>query len=183
MIELTIARILIVCLCACGASERRFPLRAPLERDTDLRPVRVKCRDHGCTPKEYKSPLYWDVVDNSIFRPTSEALAVRTAHESVNVNSLDEVPDSSWFQNRIGRRPMTSEELALGGCTRDQLLDPDAPDGSWVIDEGRDGSTPGFRIEVPGKGKYYVKLEVATKQPERQSAAAVIGASVMHAAG
>src|SRR4029453_3524099 len=31
-----------------------------------------------------------------------------------NVNTIDEVPDSSWFVNRIGRRPLTTSELVRG---------------------------------------------------------------------
>src|SRR5687768_6606574 len=29
---------------------------------------------------------------------------------ALNVNTLDEVPDSSWFTNRIGQRPMSIDE-------------------------------------------------------------------------
>ena len=36
-----------------------------------------------------------------------------------NVNTLGEVPDSSWFTNRIGRRPMTIEEIVRGPNTGD----------------------------------------------------------------
>ena len=33
---------------------------------------------------------------------------------SLAVNTLDEVPDSAWFTNRVGSRPMTIEELVRG---------------------------------------------------------------------
>ena len=100
------------------------------------------------------------------------------------MNSLDEVPDSSWFTNRLGVRPVSLEELRLNECKKEVLLDPDhAPDGSWLIDQGKtSGSTPGFRISVPGKGKYLVKVE-ATGLPERQVAATVIGEAVYYATG
>jgi hypothetical protein len=57
-----------------------------------------------------------------------------------NINTIDEVPDSSWFTNRIGSRPITAEELARG---------PNAgapPDPSkWVlIREKSSGAHPGF---------------------------------------
>jgi hypothetical protein len=107
---------------------------------------------------------------------------VTTSGESVNVNSLDEVPDSAWFTNRLGVRPLSLDDLERNGCTDDQLLDPDhAPDGSWVIDKGKtSGSTPGFRMSVPGKGKYLVKVDA---EPERQVAATVVGEAVYYAAG
>src|SRR5437899_811684 len=83
------------------------PRRAPRTRDTDLRSVWVRChekqKDHknfplsggeaSCAPEPYVTSLYWDGADNLIFRPLADALAVRSSGESVNVNSLDEVPD------------------------------------------------------------------------------------------
>ena len=41
----------------------------------------------------------------------------RTDTRALNVNSVDEVPDSSWFTNRIGRRAMTGDEIARGPDT------------------------------------------------------------------
>ncbi len=176
---------------ACGSDERRFPLREPLWQDTDLRSVSVKCHRNptstdphhvSCAPDPYDSPLYWDGANNLFFRPLSEMLGVVTSGESVNVNSLDEVPDSAWFTNRAG--PPTIDELKHGACTDAQLLDPEhAADGAWLIDKGKEsGSTPGFRIAVPGKGKYMIKLE-ATGVHETQVAATVIGENIYHLAG
>ena len=31
-----------------------------------------------------------------------------------NVNTIDELPDSSWFTNRVGTEPMTVERLVRG---------------------------------------------------------------------
>ena len=174
-------------LAACSAGDSRFPLREPMTRDRDLASVYAPCRrEHGklaCTPKPYVSSLYWDGADNLIFRPLSDSLGVVTSGESIDVNSLDEVPDSAWFTNRI--ESITVADLEQGACTPDQILNPEAaPDGSWLIDKGKmDGSTSGFRVIVPGKGKYMIKVESVDDEPERQSAGAVIGASIVHAAG
>jgi len=180
-------------LAACPPVERRFPLREPVWRDTDLEPVFARCHPEpspkepahvSCAPEIYDAPTDWDGVDNMFFRPLSEMVGIATSGESVNVNSLDEVPDSSWFTNRLGVRPVTPEELRLNDCKKEWLLDPGhAPAGSWLIDQGKtSGSTPGFRISVPGKGKYMVKVE-ATGLPERQVAATVIGEAVYYATG
>ena len=40
-----------------------------------------------------------------------------TRGEAQNVNTLDEVPDSSWFTNRHGVRRMSREELVRGPDT------------------------------------------------------------------
>jgi hypothetical protein len=170
-------------------SAARFPLREPMSRDADLLAVAVPCRSQptnkdphhvSCAPRMYESPIVWDGADNIVFRPLSEAFAFQSSGESVNVNSLDEVPDSSWFANR----PPSDQETNLSACDPAQLLDPQsAADGTWVIDKGKsDGSSPGFRLTIPGKGKYMFKGE-PTDQPERPSAASVVGAAVYHLAG
>jgi hypothetical protein len=180
-------------LAACAPVERRFPLREPIWRDTDLQPVYARCheapspkdpRHVSCAPEIYDAPTDWDGADNLFFRPLSETVGIVTSGESTNVNSLDEVPDSAWFTNRVGVRPVSLEELRLNDCKKEWLLDPEhAPDGSWLIDQGKtSGSTPGFRIDVPGKGKYMIKVE-ATGLPERQVAATVIGEAVYYATG
>src|SRR5262245_53737226 len=107
----------------CGGGVRRFPLREPLWKDNDTTPFVASCRpdpkpdpkdppNHKiCMPEEYKSGFLWDGADNIVFRPTARFFAVDPAGESANVNSMDEVPDSSWFTNRIGKTPMTPEEV------------------------------------------------------------------------
>ena len=98
-------------LAACAPVERRFPLREPIWRDTDLQPVYARCheapspkdpRHVSCAPEIYDAPTDWDGVDNLVFRPLSETVGIVTSGESIDVNSVDEVPDSSWFTNRLG---------------------------------------------------------------------------------
>ena len=177
---------------ACTAPSRPFALRAPYTRDTDLDPVSVPCRPDpspkdparvSCAPVPYVSPFIWDQLDNSTFGPVSRALAIEVRGEAVNANSLDEVADSSWFQNRIGAAVPVAAELAIGGCTPDDLLPAEVADGAWVIDHGKDnGSTLGFRVRVPGKGVYLLKAD-DLDQPEHASAASVMGEAIYHAAG
>jgi hypothetical protein len=185
--------LLVLAASGCAATDRAFPLRAPMTNDTDVQAVTVPCRrsptpkdpQHiSCAPDVYVSPLIWDGTDNMLFRPLSEALGVEHHGEAANVNSLDEVPDSSWFTNRIGVRPMSTEEVVRGACSPKLLLDPEgSADGTWLIDHGKtDGSSPGFRVTIPGKGKYLFKGE-PPDQPEHPSAASVIGAAVYEAVG
>jgi len=180
-------------LTACGAAQRRFALREPFSVDTDLRSVSLPCRraptekepDHvSCAPETYVSPLIWDGADNMVFRPFAEVWAFEASREAPNANSLDEVADSAWFNNRIGVRPMDADELLRGACSPSQLLldTTNVPDGSWIIDKGKqNGSSPGFRVKIPGKGKFLLKSDDPV--PERPSAAAVIGSLAYHAVG
>jgi len=184
---------LLVASSACAASDRAFPLREPVAVDTDLHPVSVACRPSptpkdphnvSCAPDVYVSPIIWDGADNLLFRPLSEAVGIERHGEAINANSLDEVPDSAWFTNRLGGRPIGTEELSRGACSPALILDPDgSADGTWLIDHGKtDGSSPGFRVNIPGKGKYLFKGE-PPDQPERPSAASIIGAAAYNAVG
>jgi hypothetical protein len=122
--------------------------------------------------------------DNSVFRPLARVFAVDPAGAALNVNAFDEVPDSAWFENRLGRRRLSREELLRGACSPEQLLEGEtAAPGSWLIDRGKDnGASIGFRIKVGGKRKYLLKADIPT-QPERPSAASAIGAAMYHAVG
>jgi hypothetical protein len=163
---------LAVVLAAC-AGQPAFPLREPLATDPDQRPF-------APMPAVYWSPLVWDGVDNTLFARVSRGLAIDVGAEAANVNSVDEVADSSWFQNRGAT---SVDGAALGGCTHDDLLPDDVVDGGWTIDHGKDeGATPGFRVTVPDKGKYLLKAD-NDRQLERNSAASVIGNALYHAAG
>jgi hypothetical protein len=187
------AACIVFALTACAHADRRFPLRDAMWRDDDLAPVTTACRKDtskkepqhvACTPKPTPNPLIWDGLDNLLFRPLSESLAIIPTTESVDVNSMDEVPDSSWFQNRVGTRGITPEGLALGGCRPAQILDgTKAADHSWIIDKGKDGgASEGFRVTIPGKGKFLFKAD-DKDAPEHASAAQTIGLRILHAAG
>ncbi len=99
---------------------------------------------------------------------------------AANVNTADEVPDSSWFTNRIGRRPMSVEEIARGPDTLDRL---DVPE--WVVVDGKGdpGFQPGFRAIDPRTNQLY-QLEVdLERHGELASSAEIIGTAIYHAIG
>jgi len=179
----------------CGGGVRRFPLREPLWKDNDTTPYMAKCKpdpkpdpkdppNHQiCMPEEYESGFLWDGADNIAFRPLAKFFAVDPAGEAANVNAMDEVADSSWFTNRIGKAPMTPEEVVRGPCG-DKVLDPTgSADGSWLVDMGKpNGANPGFRVKVEGVGKFMLKAD-PTDQPERATGATSIAVRLYHAAG
>ena len=177
---------------ACSTAElARFPEGRPvIWRDDDARPFYTECTPdpeepgHSlCVPETYVSPFAWDAVDNSVFLPISRALEVAPSREAINVNSLDEVPDSSWFENRIGRFAMTPAELLRGPCEGGPTLDPAVHAASWLIDQGKpNGANPGFRIRSEERGKFMLKADLGG-EPERATAAAAIAARLYYAAG
>lgn len=184
-----LGRALVICLsCASCARDdiRRFPLAPPVTRDQDLDSIRLDCRDPradaaSCLPEPYESSFSWDAADNTIFRPVSKFFEVDAYGEAENVNAFDEVPDSSWFTNRIGARPMSPADVARGYCSEGAELISDPPDGAWVIDRGKDnGANPGFRVSVGGT-KFMLKTD--DTQPERATAATAIASRLYYAAG
>jgi hypothetical protein len=176
----------------CASSPRRFPLRTPMWRDGDLDSRSVPCRPDKpdkngkphqiCRPEEYVSSFFWDGADNILFRQIAWFFAVDPAGDAVNVNAFDEVPDSSWFTNRIGVRRLSEAELISGSCGG-QMIDVDLPDAAIVIDQGKpNGANPGFRIKMPDGTKYMLKAD-GEGEPERATGATSIATRLYYAAG
>lgn len=156
---------------SCAADVRRFPLAPPMWIDPDMNPVLEK-------PSSYYSGLQADGADQMVLRPLTELFAFNDPGEAINVNAIDEVPNSSWFTNRIGMFPMTPEEVAKGACK--ELIDTNGP---WTVVEAKpNGYNPGFFIK-DAKGQRYLLKADGIVQPERNTSADVIGSKLFYAAG
>lgn len=163
-------------LCAasgCASGElRRFPAQAPMWHDPDRHPF-------AGVPEEYFSPFGWDAANQTIFRPIARAFAVDPAGEAVNVNAWDEVPDSSWFENRIGRSPLSPEQVAEGACP----TPPPNSDGPWAVTGAKpNGANPGFIIKAQDGRRYLLKFDGVVQGP-RATTADVVVSRIYHAAG
>ncbi len=158
-------------LCCCAAP-RPYPRAQPMWVDDDRQPFLPQ-------PPVAFSPFGWDAADNLVFRPVSTTFAVQARREAVNVNAVDEAPDSSWFTNRIGRTPMSPEEIARGPCTKPS---PELAFPWKVTGAKQDGANPGFQITAANGVRYLLKFDDAN-QPERATAADVVGSKFYHAAG
>ena len=157
----------------CSESLRRFPLRDAIWVDQDKRPF-------GERPEEYFSSFLWDGADQMVFRPFARLWKVDPAGEAVNVNAHDEVPDSSWFVNRIGRHSMSLEEARRGPCTGPSL---DPTQGPWIVTGAKpNGANPGFPIKTPDGRRYMLKYDGVAQGP-RATAADVIVSKIYYAAG
>ena len=72
-----------------------------------------------------------------------------------NVNTIDEVPDSSWYTNRAGMRTLTPQDITKGPNTTDG---PAA--GPWTIVSSKsDGVTPGFTVTDAAGRKWFLKFD------------------------
>jgi hypothetical protein len=97
---------------------------------------------------------------------------------ALNVNTVDEVPDSSWFANRLGVRTMTTAEI-VRGPDRDASLVVTG----WVVSGGKGaGIQPGFRMSDPAGQIYQIEVDPPSN-PELASGAEMIGTAFYHAIG
>jgi len=113
------------------------------------------------------SKLY-DVAENSFF-----GAGEHVDKRAVNVNTIDEVPDSSWFTNRTG---WTNERLAKGPDTT-------GPTGDLTIISGKmEGRSPGFVVRDATNTQYFIKFDPPSN-PEMASGAEVITTKFLFAFG
>lgn len=113
------------------------------------------------------------------FGHTLADLGSRELTEAQNVNTLDEVPDSSWFTNRHGTTRLSLDDLRRGPNNGDG---PDMAVPWRVVRSKVGGLTPGFHI-IDGRGdRYVIKLD-PLGIPELSSAAEIIGTKLFHAIG
>lgn len=125
--------------------------------------------------KSFDLGNYANLVENEFLSPGD-----RSPIHAVNVNTLEEVPDSSWFTNRIGVRPMSLEEIVRG---------PDRTAGlsieHWEIVGGKStGFQPGFRAVDPAKPAQLYQVEFDPPgNPEMATGAETIGTALYHAFG
>jgi hypothetical protein len=115
----------------------------------------------------------YDFVVNTFGNP-GERRDVR----ALNINTLDEVPDSSWFTNRIGRIRVPTADLVRGP----DRLDSISLEG-WVVSSGKStGVQPGFRMTDPQGHLHQIEFDPPSN-PELATGAEIIGTAFYHAFG
>jgi len=97
---------------------------------------------------------------------------------AMNVNTIDEVPDSSWFVNRLGRREMSTADIVRGPDQRTI----DTFEG-WVVSGGKStGVQAGFRMKDPTGHTYQIEFD-PPEYAEMATGAEIIGTAFYHAFG
>lgn len=161
--------VLLLALPAATSAEKRFRLRSPLRADHDNQTITQPAR-------RYVSDIY-AILNNSWLRHFSPDKGVAKKQPALNVNGWDEVPDSTWFTNRMGLRSLSFEEIVNGveGA-------PPSPPPWRVIRRNDGGYTPKVDMEDSSKRAYVLKFDPKGAR-ERNSGAERIGTLIMHAAG
>ena len=95
-----------------------------------------------------------------------------------NVNTIDEVPDSSWFTNRIGSRALTVEEVVRG-----PVVGPAPAHAKWTLTrEKTAGAAPGFTAQDANGQTFFVSFDVRAN-PEGATGAVVVATKIFWALG
>ena len=95
-----------------------------------------------------------------------------------NINTIDEVPDSSWFTNRIGTTTVTADELMRGP----NVGAPPDPSKWIVIREKTSGVHPGFTAR-DGKGETWFLQFDPPYFPEGATSVVEIASKIFWALG
>jgi hypothetical protein len=135
---------------AAGGQKPRFYPDDPLARVADTQDA------SQVQPKAVN--LVYDEARNLLGNPGDPDMHRR----AMSVNTIDEVPDSSWFTNRIlpigpvgGGPRMSADDVARGPDTGDG---PAA--GAWLVASGKsDGITPGFTIVDTAGVRWFIKFD------------------------
>lgn len=115
----------------------------------------------------------FDYIENNWLKPW-----VPGDSRALNLNTLDEVPDSSWFTNRIGSRSMSIDEFTRGP---DRSSGPVA--GRWhLVSAKATGAMPGFTMRDSEGTLYFIKVD-PPGHPELASGAEVVATKFLYALG
>ena len=95
-----------------------------------------------------------------------------------NVNTIDEVPDSSWFTNRILARPISIAELLRGPNT----LDDAGPQRGVVTGLKSAGAAPGFVGRTDSGDAWFITFDAAG-HPEAATGALMVASKLFWALG
>ena len=159
-----LAAAIVVAGVARSAQPTYFP-DDPLQVDPETRDAA------GVKSRELSDP--YDFVENTFLKRGE-----RTNQRAVNVNTIDEVPDSSWFTNRVGARALSVDEYTRGP----NVSGPPAP-GPWTVVSGKsDGITPGFTMRDTAGALWFIKFDPPSN-PEMATGAEVIATKLFWALG
>ncbi len=137
-------------------------------------------------PADYDTGYLYDFMNGTVFQQVKQLFDfprhVRhlSGHpkQAYNVNVMDEVPDSSWFTNRNGRRRVSLDEIRRGP---DEDAGPAG--GSLTVVRGKTiGISPGFWIRDQRGETFILKFD-PPDYPELATAAEVIGTKLFYAIG
>ncbi|MCM8775171.1 MAG: hypothetical protein NC930_02285 [Candidatus Omnitrophica bacterium] len=137
--------------------------------------------------KKNQSGLYKDIFDQNIYYEFTHYLNLDYLCRALfmkkvraqNVNCYDEVPDSTFFTNRHGRKKLSLAELESG---HRETPGPDLGANLTIVDGKFEGVHPGFFVLDRRGDKYLLKFD-PVDYIEQATSSEVIGSRFYHAIG
>ena len=125
-------------------------------------------------PKSVGHSEYYDFYNNTFLSPGKQHKG-----SAQNVNTLGEVPNSSWYTNRHYWFPMDIEALKHGANEGEGISSV----GTWEIIQGKSqGITPGFTVRDKNGNIYLIKFD-PPDYPELATGAEMICTKFFHVLG
>jgi hypothetical protein len=135
--------VLLAALAAVQAADPKFFPDDPIAREPDTEDA------SGAQP--WDIDLFYDLAYNLFVTPRRPPAGVRAG----NLNTIDEVPDSSWFTNRLGSRTLTVDEVVRG-----PVEGPAPAPGRWTVTrEKASGAAPGFTATDTSGETWFVSFD------------------------
>jgi hypothetical protein len=160
---------------ACGGatvSGLRFHNHSPITAVDDERAI-VK-------PEERERSVSAAQVDALLRLPLDHALAIPGPQRARDINSLDEVPRSSWFAPRIGAHLLTPQDVARGPSAQKPGMELEqARFKVWKVKSA--GTAPGLMVEDAVGTRHLLKIDPGA--PEAETGAEVVVQRLLWAAG
>ncbi len=148
-----------------GHAQKFYP-DDPIKEDRDDIPIPA--------PAELELSPTYDVLENSFVNKLEGPIP-----KALNINTLGEVPDSSWFTNRMSARTMSIEELVKGP---NLVGRPDLSEPVTITSGKQGGITPGVIVRDRRGNIYFVKFDPRA-HPNLSTSVDVIGKLFFHAFG
>ena len=150
----------------------RFANAPVVQRVDDRRNVPVP-------PAERPVYLNFYNYNGVVMRPLTRAMELPPPRRALGVNALDDVPDSTWFTNRIGVRDLTIDELRTGP---NQVGSPELH-RPWTVHATKPGAPELGLFITDARGiKFLLKFDLPG-HPEEETAAQVIVGKLLWACG
>ncbi len=159
--------LVVLLVLAASAYGQKFRKDDPIWEDRDRHPIPQPAVIDDLS-------AYADFLENTFSNKPEKPVP-----RAEDINTLGEVPDSTWFTNRMSRRVLTIEELVKGPNGRE------GPDMSkpWIIKGGKtQGITPGFRVRDAKGDLYFIKFD-PIGYPQLATSTEVICTKFFHAFG
>ena len=124
--------------------------------------------------KEYEIGSLYEMTHNLFITAGYKASGLRAK----NINTIDEVPDSNWFTNRIGTTTITTDQIARGPI----VGAPPDPSKWTLIREKTAGVHPGFTARDAKGETFFLEFD-PPPFPEGATGAVAVATKIFWALG